>query len=377
MLDKEKDQGDRQEVKEAKAAPEVQRSGVIGDTGNQARWNRAQQAHYLGQDESATDLFREPSDKKKGVQKFELFDSNAEELQASFQEIADQALIASNRTPNVSNLEQMQQYHEPRNDSDVLPPDAIVAKNLRDHALGTEIVRVAMPSGVGDRVVFPYRGAEDARLKDCTKENPEAWNSAFESFSGLKQYLSTQDATNLMKALVRNEIHNYDVQDAFADRMAKQGHVNQTETLGYAQITPAGLKQFKTRYPQLKEFLTSKGYSGLNDEAKALCDPACVPMIVAAKLQSEVDTLKTAHDKLQPNRLVEINVRTLAYTYNADVYYDPNVASNPDFHANVVPKAKGLEHLRGYDKAYPTSDERVLSKSQHVKNVAEHMRLLH
>jgi hypothetical protein len=33
-----------------------------------------------------------------------------------------------------------------------------------------------------------------------------------------------------------------------------------------------------------------------------------------------------------------------------------NVASNPDFYANVVPKAKGLEHLRGYDKAYPTSE---------------------
>ncbi|MBA4073709.1 MAG: hypothetical protein C0508_01625, partial [Cyanobacteria bacterium PR.023] len=85
MLDKQKDQGDRQEVTEAKAAPEVQKNAVIGDTGNQARWNRAQQAHYLGQDESATDLFREPRDKKQGVQKFELFDSEAEETKAAFQ----------------------------------------------------------------------------------------------------------------------------------------------------------------------------------------------------------------------------------------------------------------------------------------------------
>ena len=59
-----------QEVKEAKAAPEVQRSGVIGDTGNQARWNRAQQAHYLGQDESATDLFRKPGDAPNSTNKF-------------------------------------------------------------------------------------------------------------------------------------------------------------------------------------------------------------------------------------------------------------------------------------------------------------------
>ena len=78
MLDKEKDQGDRPEVTEAKAAPEVQRSGVIGDAGNQARWNRAQQAHYLGQDESATDLFRKPGDTAKSTGKFELFDNKAE-----------------------------------------------------------------------------------------------------------------------------------------------------------------------------------------------------------------------------------------------------------------------------------------------------------
>ncbi len=70
MLDKQKDEGDKQEVKEVKALPEVQRSGVIGDTGNQARWNRAQQAHYLGQDESATDLFRKPGDSSNNACKF-------------------------------------------------------------------------------------------------------------------------------------------------------------------------------------------------------------------------------------------------------------------------------------------------------------------
>jgi hypothetical protein len=284
--------------------------------------------------------------------------------------------VASKITPNVSNPEQIQMNHEVQSDTEGAP-DAVVAKNLRDHALGTDIVRVALPNGAGDRAVFPYRGAEDDRLNDCTKENPQAWNNAFESFPRMKQYLSNQDATSLMKALVRNEIHNYGVQDALADGMAKHGHVNQTETLGYAQITPAGLKQFETQYPQLQEFMTSKGYSDPNAEANALRDPSCVPMIVAAKLQSEIDTLTETQDKFHPSQPVEINLRTLAYTYNADVYYNPKTPGSPDFHANVVPKAKELERLRGYDKAYPTSDERVLSQSQHVKNVEEQMRLLH
>lgn len=69
MLDKQKNH-DSREVEDAKAAPEVQCSGVIRDIGNQARWNRAQQAHYLGQDESATDLFRKPTDATNKASKF-------------------------------------------------------------------------------------------------------------------------------------------------------------------------------------------------------------------------------------------------------------------------------------------------------------------
>ncbi len=59
ILEEKKDDGDRPEVTEPKAVSEVQRSAVIGETSNQARWRRAQQAHYLGQDESATDLLNQ------------------------------------------------------------------------------------------------------------------------------------------------------------------------------------------------------------------------------------------------------------------------------------------------------------------------------
>jgi hypothetical protein len=99
-------------------------------------------------------------------------------------------------------------------------------------------------------------------------------------------------------------------------------------------------------------------------------------MIMAAKLQSEVDDFKHTSDKMLPGKTVEINARSLAYAYNADVYYNPKTPENPDLHANVIPKAKELEHLRGYEKAYPTSDERVLSKSEHLKNVEGQLRFL-
>ena len=295
-------------------------------------------------------------------------------------------LLASNIAPNVQNLDQMQQFDgiqtdSPLPDSDEineagLPSDAVSQyQDTRHWHLKRDIPRVAMP-GAGDRAVFPYRGSEDALLAECTKDNSQAWNAAFDAFPELQKYLpEQQQGTLLMKALVRNELHHYDVKDGFGDTMAKLGHPKTSETLGYSQITPTGVRDFCNRYPQLKQFISQR-HTGPNAEAEALRDPACVPMIVAAKLQSEVDFYKQANDKLSPAQKVPINARTLAYAYNADVYYNPSNPQDPDFHSNIIPKAKELEKLRGYEKAYPTGDDRVLSKSQHLKNVEEQMRLL-
>ena len=61
-------QGER--LPEIKASPEVQSSAVIDDSGNQARWERAQAFHNLGQDESATELFNKPGELSKSTSKF-------------------------------------------------------------------------------------------------------------------------------------------------------------------------------------------------------------------------------------------------------------------------------------------------------------------
>lgn len=317
-----------------------------------------------------------------GKYSIEYMERKAKEARAGLQEKqGEQVLIASNVTPATPKGEQMRKFEAIQSDNREMEPDALTAWDAKDaysgvrrDALGRDILRV-MGSGVGDRAIFPYRGQEERLLSLCAKENPRAWNDAVEAFPGLGRYLTERDATLLMKALVRNELHNYDVRDSLGDAAAKYGLASSGETLGFAQITPLGVSRFWSAYPQLEKFLSDKGY-GETNAADALRDPKCTPMIVAAKLQSEIDELTSTKDKLHPDRPVTINWRTLAYTYNPDVYFDPKAPKNADFHASIVPGAKDLEKLRGYEKAYPTSDQRVLKQSQHLKNVEEQMSLL-
>lgn len=299
----------------------------------------------------------------------------------------EQTLIATNNIPSSPSIEQIQQFIVVESDSPTSTPEAIIANDLadkvrqgyqgfRNQALRTEVVRMMAP-GVTDRLIFPYRGFEDEYLAACTKDNPQAWIQAFNSFPELHQFLSYKEGAKLMQALVRNELHHYDPGDIAGDRNASEGQANDSETLGYAQITPLGLRSFELQYPQLKAFLTAKGYIGSGHEQKALEDPSCVPMIVGAKLQSIADFYKKSHDKITGAPNVPITAKTLAYAYNADVYYNPNNSKLPDFHANVLPKAKDAEKLRGYEKAYPTGDLRVLSKSVHVQNIESQYKFLH
>jgi hypothetical protein len=234
-----------------------------------------------------------------------------------------------------------------------------------------------MGSGAVERGLFPYRGFEDQKLADCIKDNPQAWNQAFESYPKLQQYLSEPESTRLMQALVRNELHWYDAKDKAGDRAAQAGHPNPTETLGYAQITPKGVQEFESGVingqrvreadNNLTQFLASKGYSGPGHEARALEDPSCVPMIVAAKL----NTLVQAYEKSDTT----INARTLAYGYNADVYHNP---SNPNsFHAAAYPGAATVEQRLGNVKAFPTDSEAALKESIHLRNVEAQMKQVH
>lgn len=357
----------KKELAKPQVAPEtVFYSGVIKNQSLQKDWRETQKQHMLGQDQSATDLFCKPGAANEASQKFELFEGSQEP-----------ALLASNVAPGAASVETIPQVQAASSEV-----DAVIARDFkqdycgfRNLGLGSDVVRVTSPGS--DRLIFPYRGTEDIRLAECTKANPAAWNEAFQAFPELGKYLSAEAASKLMRALVRNELHNYDVKDSMGDNRSEHGYVNPCETLGYAQIAPIGVVTFCAKYPQLRKFLNEQGHLGPNAEATALLDPACLPMIMAAKLQSEVDDFKHVQDKMLPGKCVEINARSLAYAYNADVYYNPKTPENPDLHANIIPKAKEIEHLRGYEKAYPTSDERVLIKSEHLKNVERQLQFLH
>jgi len=68
-------------------------------------------------------------------------------------------------------------------------------QGFRNQALRTEVVRMMAP-GVTDRLIFPYRGFEDEYLAACTKDNPQAWIQAFNSFPELHQFLSYRRVQN-------------------------------------------------------------------------------------------------------------------------------------------------------------------------------------
>ena len=192
--------------KPAAAAETILRGAVIKNQAQQENWREVQQHHMLEQEESATDIFFRPGTKKEASQKFELYDSSQEPI-----------LLASNIVPGSASTESV-----PQLPATTAEADAIIAhdfkqdyQGLRNLGLGTDVVRMTSPGS--DRLIFPYRGTEDSHLAECTIANPAAWSEAFQAFPELVKYLSAETASKLMKALVRNELHNYDVKDRMGD----------------------------------------------------------------------------------------------------------------------------------------------------------------
>ena len=107
--------------------------------------------------------------------------------------------------------------------------------------------------------------------------------------------------------------------------------------------------------------MTEKGYIG--NEHKALLDPSCIPMIVAAK------TALIVRDLNKNN--VPVSNDTIAYSYNADVY------SYSDGHGGRKYECLkgGLEVHRSkllhWDqrKEFYANNPDVARKSDHLENV--------
>lgn len=76
--------------------------------------------------------------------------------------------------------------------------------------------------------VFPYRGLEDSKLTECTKENPRAWDDAISAIPVLSKVGITADH---LRAIVRNELHWYDPGDIDSDNKVKRANEWKLKTL--------------------------------------------------------------------------------------------------------------------------------------------------
>ncbi|HEY9682155.1 MAG TPA: hypothetical protein V6C86_11295 [Oculatellaceae cyanobacterium] len=206
----------------------------------------------------------------------------------------------------------------------------------------------------------PIEGQEEGLMAATTASDPKAWEHAASNFPQLADV-----SPSLMKAYVRNELAFYGREDLAQDIAASAGESLgiTPPTLGMAQITVKGIDEFEKKYPQFRAFLESKGYSGPGHEMRALLDPECVPMIVAAKTASLVDDL-------HKQGIEHPTLEQLAYAYNPDVY------SYSDGHGGHEYKtlyqgaiyASKAQHW-DQQKEYYAKDRNVWDNSDEVRNV--------
>jgi hypothetical protein len=211
----------------------------------------------------------------------------------------------------------------------------------------------------------PLAAFENKIMSDTTRGNPHAWEDAKAAFPQLDKI-----SVSIMQAYTRNEIANYnrfdlkdDMDAATGKVMSLPGRPGDQATLGIEQISPKGVREFEEKYPQLKKFLESKGYTGPGHEQAALLDPECAPMIVAAKTASIVEDMQK-HGIEQPTS------EQIAYAYNPDVYSYLNVHGGTECKAlyGFDIKTSAAFHPEQRKEYYANRPE-VIAASEHIKNV--------
>ncbi len=160
MTDKADETKEVAKLRDGQTAPEkVLHGGVIKNEAQQADWRTTQQAHMLGQEQSATDLYHDPNYKKQDTQKFELFDSKEGEGK-TLRDVPTQPQTANQ--PNI--MERL----------GALPWDKqaqVIGAGLATFGqeLNHQQVRIAIGAvaGFGDGVVDMAKGAESLGKSLC------------------------------------------------------------------------------------------------------------------------------------------------------------------------------------------------------------------
>ena len=224
-------------------------------------------------------------------------------------------------------------------------------QNVRHGALPTDIPRVVMP-GLGDAAVHhfehPFRGGEDQELGQIPATS---WQTAYSVFANefQKGDISEQQTTELNKALIRNELHNFNWTDNGDDILAQRlgstislpHRPADRATLGDAQISPKGLRDQRHEFKALDDYLTQHGYPP-GTEVEALENRDLAPLFVAANMAHNVRQYR--------NHGIKPTEENLAYGFNP----------SKDEHGKPI--------------ILPTTE--TLSGSRHVKNVMNELQII-
>ena len=304
---------------------------------------------FGGYVETSKGLVPKPSVQDKGQEILEatqaLKPSSPDSIPLGGQNYRPDQLIAANMTPNNSVVSDAANYSEPdtvpdkETDTKIsqgLPTDVHTpfesGEVLRPaiEAAG-EVGKVVIESGIEagkqafENATHPFR----EKIESTMKQIPEAnWSSAYDAFPQFKGTgLSKQQSIEVMKAIVRNELYNYDKLDEEADEAVKKGDSpllakakikpENKLTLGVTQISTQGIFERQAEFPKQFNF---KGH-----EQKALLEPENAPLIIAATLAHNIE--------MYQRHKIAITEESLAYSYNP-----------PD--GKVLPESLNGDHVR-------------------------------
>ena len=162
----------------------------------------------------------------------------------------------------------------------------------------------------------------------------QSWNDAISMFPELaKAKLNHNEIKKVSQALLINEICFYNYTDAIEDLFTN--HVtdftiknilaktplfeNKSDpydlTLGFTQISRNGVIKDQKEFPQLQKFLEQNGYKK-GDEKDVLQNINLAPFLIVANLAHNI--------KMYQKHNIPINIETLVYGYNPDVYSRKN-----------------------------------------------------
>ncbi len=247
-----------------------------------------------------------------------LAQTGLDSIYGSAENKSDQVYLAANITPELPHIGQASSLTK-----DQQAPDKPITAQNYDYRGGFSTL-VPSPEQLGLKPAIdvatqsaaleleqkwsPFRGNINAEM---SKIPESTWHQAYEAFPQFKKAgLTEEQATEVMKAIVRNELYNYDAADKSTDDDVRNGqspwltkiHYKAEDklTLGLAQLTTRAVHEREAEYPKQINF---KGH-----EESALMQPENVPLLVAATLAHNVDMFNRHH--------IPVTEQSLAYSYN-------------------------------------------------------------